>query len=100
MIWIIKAAPKNDYRITVAFNDGLQGVIDFKPILEQDTRKVVRELLDVEKFKKMTMDMDTLCWENGVDFAPEFLYHQLLLVKKNKPQGSKKRTKIITQNIN
>jgi len=25
-------------------------------------------------FKTVRVDYDTLCWDNGVDFAPEYLY--------------------------
>jgi hypothetical protein len=34
--------------------------------------------LDLNKFKTVRLDMDTLCWDNGVDFAPEYLYEQVL----------------------
>jgi len=26
--------------------------------------------------------MDTLCWDNGVDFAPEYLYEQIQMQQK------------------
>jgi hypothetical protein len=31
-------------------------------------------LLDMDKFRTVRVDLDTLCWDNGVDFAPEYLY--------------------------
>jgi hypothetical protein len=74
MIWVTKAELKDNYKIAIDFNDGWKGTIDFKPILERDNREIMKELLDRRNFEKMTVAMDTVCWENGVDFAPEFLY--------------------------
>jgi len=81
MIWVINAKVLENYKVFVEFNDGLSGIIDFRNILENDTRLNIRELLDLDKFKSCHVDYDTLCWSNGVDFAPEYLYEQ---VNKNK----------------
>ena len=78
MIWIVKAELKDEYKIFVEFNDGIKGVIDFKEKLSNDHRQIIKELLDLEKFKTVKLDMDTLCWDNGVDFAPEYLYGKVM----------------------
>jgi hypothetical protein len=82
MIWVVKAELKDSYSVFVEFNDGVSGIIDFKEKLEKDHRQIVKELLDVNKFKTVKVNLDTLCWDNGVDFAPEFLYEKI--IKENK----------------
>jgi len=67
----------SEYKVKLLFNDGTEGIVDFHPILTNDTRDPVRELLDLRLFKTCTCDLDTIVWENGVDFAPEYL-HTLL----------------------
>ena len=74
---IIHAELKGNYKIFVEFNNGTKGTIDFQKILEEDHREIIRELLDKELFKTVKINLNTLCWDNEVDFAPEFLYEQL-----------------------
>ena len=74
IVWVIRAELRDDYKIFVEFNDGLTGIIDFKEKLDNDHRQIVKDLLDLDIFKTVKVDMDTLCWDNGVDFAPEYLY--------------------------
>ena len=77
MIWIVNAELKGDYKVFVEFNDGITGIIDFKQKLLNDHRQIVRDLLNLDKFKTVRVWMDTLCWDNGVDFAPEYLYEKI-----------------------
>ncbi|GHT35051.1 hypothetical protein FACS189434_12230 [Bacteroidia bacterium] len=79
MIWIVNAKHLDDYKVQVEFNDGVIGIINFLDILGNDKRMIIRELLDLNKFKTVRVDYDTLCWDNGVDFAPEFLYDKIRL---------------------
>jgi Mg/Co/Ni transporter MgtE len=77
MIRVINAELKNDYRIFVEFNNGVKGIIDFKKILEEDHREIIRELLDKELFRTVKVNLNTLCWDNEVDFAPDYLFEQI-----------------------
>jgi uncharacterized protein YkvS len=77
MIWVTNAKIIETYRVRIEFSDGLSGVIDFHNILAKDNRLVVRELLNMNKFNSCKVEYDTLCWENGVDFAPEYLYEKI-----------------------
>jgi hypothetical protein len=77
MVWVVKSELKEDYKVFIEFNDGASGIIDFRSKLQNDHRQIVRELLDPEKFKTVKTGLDTVCWDNGVDFAPEYLYEQL-----------------------
>jgi uncharacterized protein YkvS len=74
MIWVVKAELKDNYKIFIEFNNGVSGVVDFKEKLNNDHRQIVKDLLDMDKFRTVRVDLDTLCWDNGVDFAPEYLY--------------------------
>ena len=82
MVWVVKSELKEGYKVFVEFNDGTSGTIDFYNKLQNDHRQIVRELLDLEKFKTVSTGLDTLCWDNGVDFAPEYLYDQIVMQKK------------------
>ncbi|GHT92458.1 hypothetical protein FACS1894140_4530 [Spirochaetia bacterium] len=74
MVWVVKAELKDAYKVSVEFNDGTSGIIDFKEKLSNDHRQIIKDLLDLDKFRTVKVDLDTLCWDNGVDFAPEYLY--------------------------
>jgi hypothetical protein len=74
MIWVVKAKLMDAYKVFVEFNDGISGTIDFQEKISTDHRKIIKDLLDLEKFGTVKVDLDTLCWDNGVDFAPEYLY--------------------------
>ena len=61
------------YKIALKFEDGAQGVIDLEPELWGE---VFAPLKDPKLFKqvKLNQELNTICWNNGADFAPEFLY--------------------------
>jgi hypothetical protein len=82
LAYVIKAELREDYRIYIEFNDGLSGIIDFKDKITTDHREIIRELVDKNKFNKIKVERHTLCWENGVDFAPEYLYDQIKTLQK------------------
>ena len=82
MVWVTKAELLEEYKIYLEFNDGLKGVIDFFNKISSDHREIIKELQDKEKFSKFKIERHTLSWENGVDFAPEYLYEQLNIQKK------------------
>jgi hypothetical protein len=83
MIWITSAKKtERKYGIQMEFNDGTIGVVDFEEILSGDHRTIIRELLDENKFNAFSVENDTICWNNGVDFAPEFLYENSSKVRK------------------
>ena len=81
MIHVIDAEIKDNYRIKVEFNDGKIGIIDFQKIFAEDHREIVRELLDKKLFNTAKVNLNTLCWDNEVDFAPDYLYKQIELAE-------------------
>jgi hypothetical protein len=82
MLGVTKVLLEEDYIVSIEFNDGQSGLINFKNELENDHRVIIRELLDLEKFKTVKIKYDTLCWDNGVDLAPEYLYEQMVIQQK------------------
>lgn len=60
-----------DHRVHLWFNDGTDGEIDFSPILDAP---IFAPLHDVGRFKRFQLEGHTLSWENGADFAPEYLH--------------------------
>jgi uncharacterized protein YkvS len=79
---VTKAELREDYKIYIEFNDGLSGIVDFTNKITTDHRAIIRELTDKDKFNKIKIERHTLCWDNGVDFAPEYLYEQVIMQKK------------------
>lgn len=67
---VLEAHYVRDYTLWLRFNDGSSGEIDLSGELEGP---VFGSLRDLEQFKRFTIAFHTLAWENGADFAPEFL---------------------------
>ena len=69
---IAEARYVNGYTIWVRFSDGAEGLIDLG---DQLYGEVFEPLKDLEVFMRFKIhpDFRTLCWDNGADFAPEFL---------------------------
>jgi hypothetical protein len=72
ILHVIEAGYLHDYVIWIRFNDGSAGEVDLEQELEGE---VFGPLKDVEKFRRLHVDaeLNTVVWENGADFAPEFL---------------------------
>jgi len=81
MLGVKKVELEDGYTVSIEFNDGQNGKINFKNELEKDHRAIIQELLDLEIFKTVKIEYDTLSWDNGVDFAPEYLYEQMVIQK-------------------
>jgi len=82
MLGITKVSLEGDYTVYVEFNNGQNGIINLKTELEKDHREIIHELLDLKIFNTVKLWHRTLAWDNGVDFAPEYLYEQISNQKK------------------
>jgi hypothetical protein len=76
LIKVISAKHIKDFVIHFKFNNGIEKDIDLK---EELWGEVFEPLNDVTFFKKFTLNSWTIEWENGADFAPEFLLEKALL---------------------
>jgi hypothetical protein len=70
-IKVIEANYIKDYIISFKFQDGSQKIIDLKNDL---LGSVFEPLKDLNLFRSFKLNFCTIEWENGADFAPEFLY--------------------------
>lgn len=77
LIWVVEAKYISDFRILLTFNDRQTGEVDLQRHLKG---KVFEALKNEDIFKRFKLNSWTIEWENGADFAPEFLYN---LVKEN-----------------
>jgi len=72
---VVEAQYEGDFIVHIRFSDGTEGEIDLSQELYGE---IFEPLKDREFFSQFTVhpDFHTLCWPNGADFAPEFLYEK------------------------
>jgi hypothetical protein len=62
VINIFTAELVGDYRIHLAFDDGTQQVVDFKPFLSHSIHPDIRAYLDVSRFGAFRLEHGELVW--------------------------------------
>jgi hypothetical protein len=70
---VIRAEYRGDFKIKLAFNDGVEGTIDFSDWL---TGPVFEPLRDPSYFARFFLEGGTVTWPNGADIAPETLHER------------------------
>jgi hypothetical protein len=71
MIKVTNVKPLEDYKILVAFSDGLTADIDIKPFIKGG---ISDKLKDKEFFKTVKLDeLSGIAWDGGFDFCPNVL---------------------------
>lgn len=68
---VVKAEYLDGYRLRLFFNNGEVRIADLDSSL---VGEVFEPLRDVNLFKRFCIKFNTVEWENGADFAPEYLY--------------------------
>lgn len=68
---VIYADYRGEFKIRVAFNDGVESTIDFSDWL---TGPVFEPLKDHAYFARFFLEGGTVTWPNGADIAPETLH--------------------------
>ena len=78
ILHVVEASYERDYVIRLRFNDGAEGFVDLSGELYGE---VFAPLKDKESFRAFSVDpeLGTVVWQNGADFAPEFLHARLLV---------------------
>ena len=61
----------DEYKILLAFNNGVKKTVDLKSKLNGEVFEPLKEL---NYFRRFTIRFNTIEWNNGADFAPEYLY--------------------------
>ena len=77
MLEVTSAEYVEGYKVQVTFNTGENGVVDLQDAL---WGPVFEPLKAPAVFKRVSVSevLHTVCWPNGADFAPEFLYDKMV----------------------
>jgi hypothetical protein len=70
-IEVLKAEYIGDYSIALTFNNGVTKTVNLQNEL---TGVVYEPLKNHDYFKNFRIKFNTIEWENGADYAPEYLY--------------------------
>jgi len=73
---IVEARYERNYTLFIRFSDGTEGEVDLRLELHGE---IFEPLKDISTFKTFSVhpEFHTICWPNGADFAPEFLYEKI-----------------------
>ncbi|MBN1942778.1 MAG: DUF2442 domain-containing protein [Phycisphaerae bacterium] len=73
---LVEARYTHDYTVYLRFSDGTEGDVDLSRELHGDVFEPLRDIVLFREFS-IHPEFHTLCWSNGADFAPEFLYEKV-----------------------
>jgi len=73
MLHVKSAEYLNDFKIKVFFSTGEIKIVDLSNHLNGEIFKPLKESAYFKSFY-FNNDIGTICWKNGADLAPEFLY--------------------------
>lgn len=71
ILHIIRAEYLSGHRVHLWFNDRTDGIVDLADVLDGP---IFEPLKDTAYFKQFRIEGHTLVWDNGADFAPEYLH--------------------------
>jgi hypothetical protein len=67
-----------DYKLEIAFSDGIKGISDWrKRLAKAKPGGVFEPLKDPEYFAKAEVWEGTICWPNEADICPDVLYAEV-----------------------
>ena len=70
---VVRAEYRGEFKIELAFDDGLEATIDFSDWL---AGPVFEPLRDRSYFARFFLEGGTVTWPNGADIAPETLHQR------------------------
>jgi len=73
MHFVKSAEYVSGYRVRLRFEDGSVRVADLEAHLDGPVFEPLKEL-DYFRTLRVDADIDTIVWESGADFSPDFLY--------------------------
>ncbi len=68
---VIKVIPKDNYTLSIEFENGENKIYDMTPLLNFG---VFKELKDLSYFRQVHPFMGTISWPHGQDICPDTLY--------------------------
>ena len=75
---VTSVACKEDYTLSVAFDNGERGLLDMKPYLSFG---IFQRIQDPRIFKTVYVSFDAIAWKCGADLDPEFVYDKCRIVQ-------------------
>lgn len=83
---LVGADYEGDLRIKLSYDNGVSGIVDFKPIFEKtiialncpDCEKEFRKYLEPRLFKKFKFDTKFLHWDYKIGYNTQMLYDMCL----------------------
>jgi hypothetical protein len=74
---IVHVEAGSDYRLSVQFDDGVEGTLDMRSVIE--FRGVFAQLKDPDYFRQVRLndELGVPCWPNGADLDADVLYTQV-----------------------
>ena len=77
MLAVTSAEHVEGHKIRVSFNSGEAGIVDLKDALWGPVFEPLKDPVAFRRFRVSEV-LHAVCWENGADFAPEFLYDKMV----------------------
>ena len=74
---VVEAVANDNYEIFLTFDNGEHRKFDARPLLEY---KIFSPLKDIDFFKSVKVDFGTIVWSDDVDYCPDTLYEQSVLI--------------------
>ncbi len=74
LLEVVSANYLGDYKVFLTFNNGYKAPLDLEETILNERRMIFHPLRQQDYFRNFMVKLNTICWENEVDFAPEFLY--------------------------
>ncbi len=75
---VTKVIPRKDYTLLLTFEDGKDGVYDFKSDL---LRPIFKKQQNIDFFMQAKVLYGTVVWPDNSDIAPEHLYEKAIPIK-------------------
>jgi len=72
---IKKVTPRDDYTLSIAFENGESGILDIKPILDFG---IFQRIKNLDNFRRVHISFDTIQWDCGADLDPEYIYKKCI----------------------
>ena len=76
---VIKAEPRDNYKIYIEFDNDECGVLNMEPYLDFGVFSKIR---DKKAFSKVRVSFDTIEWADGIDLEPQFVYEKSVKEKR------------------
>ncbi|MHC5057598.1 MAG: DUF2442 domain-containing protein [Planctomycetota bacterium] len=77
MLEVVEAEHVDGFRIRLRFSNGEAGVVDLESAMWGPAFESLRDPTNFRSFRVSDV-FHTVCWDNGADLAPEFLYARMV----------------------